>query len=78
MATDRQQIENFLYHEARLMDESAYDAWLELYAEDGLYWVPCNEDDVDPLLNPARGRWRDPEDVQLDRLLQQLNPAEHS
>ena len=49
MAADRQQIENFLYHEARLMDESAYDAWLELYAEDGLYWVPCNEDDADPM-----------------------------
>ena len=33
--------------------------------------------DLAPLLNPARGRWRDPEDVQLDQLLQQLNTAEH-
>ncbi len=48
MPIDRQAIENFLYHEARLMDENDYDAWLALYAEEALYWVPCNEDDVDP------------------------------
>ena len=48
MAVDRQTIENFLYREARYMDENNYDAWLELYAEDALYWVPCNQDDIDP------------------------------
>ncbi len=49
MSIDRQAIENFLYHEARLMDENDYDGWLALYAEEALYWVPCNEDDVDPV-----------------------------
>jgi 3-phenylpropionate/cinnamic acid dioxygenase small subunit len=48
MAVDRQQVENFLYREARLMDDNAYDAWLDLYAADALYWVPCNADDIDP------------------------------
>ncbi len=48
MPVDRHQIENFLYREARLMDEHAYDEWLSLWAEDALYWVPCNEDDIDP------------------------------
>ncbi|HEV8713339.1 MAG TPA: aromatic-ring-hydroxylating dioxygenase subunit beta [Candidatus Binatia bacterium] len=48
MPVDRHQIENFLYREARLMDEHAYDEWLSLWAEDMLYWVPCNEDDIDP------------------------------
>jgi len=48
MPVDRHQIENFLYREARLMDEHAYDEWLSLWAEDLLYWVPCNEDDIDP------------------------------
>jgi benzoate/toluate 1,2-dioxygenase subunit beta len=48
MPFDRQQIEGFLYREARLMDEHAYDDWLALWTEDGLYWVPCNEDDFDP------------------------------
>ncbi len=48
MPVDRHQIENFLYREARLMDEHAYDEWLSLWVEDALYWVPCNEDDIDP------------------------------
>ena len=48
MAADRHQIENFLYREARLMDEHAYDEWLSLWTEDALYWVPSNDDDMDP------------------------------
>jgi len=48
MPVDRHQIENFLYREARLMDEHAYDEWLALWAEEALYWVPCNADDIDP------------------------------
>jgi benzoate/toluate 1,2-dioxygenase beta subunit len=48
MPVDRHQIENFLYREARLMDEHAYDEWLSLWAEDALYWIPCNDDDIDP------------------------------
>ena len=32
--------------------------------------------DLVPLLDPAFGRWRDPEDVQLDRLLHQLNTTD--
>jgi 3-phenylpropionate/cinnamic acid dioxygenase small subunit len=48
MPVDRHQIENFLYREARLMDEHAYDEWLSLWTEDALYWVPCNDDDIDP------------------------------
>jgi benzoate/toluate 1,2-dioxygenase beta subunit len=48
MPVDRHQVENFLYREARLMDEHAYDEWLALWTDDALYWVPCNEDDIDP------------------------------
>lgn len=48
MTVDRQQIENFLYREARLMDENAYDEWFALWTDDALYWVPANEDDIDP------------------------------
>src|SRR5579862_4770799 len=39
----------FLYHEARLIDEHRYQEWLALWDErDTLYWVPCNEADLDP------------------------------
>ena len=48
MSVGRYKVENFLYREARLMDEHAYDEWLALWTDDALYWVPCNEDDFDP------------------------------
>jgi benzoate/toluate 1,2-dioxygenase subunit beta len=34
----------FLFHEAALLDERRFDEWLELYAEEALYWVPQGED----------------------------------
>src|SRR2546430_16484344 len=48
MGWDREQIETFLYREARLIDEHRYDEWLSLWTDDGIYWVPCNQDDTDP------------------------------
>jgi 3-phenylpropionate/cinnamic acid dioxygenase small subunit len=36
----RQEIEDFLYHEAELLDERLYEEWLALIAEDIRYWVP--------------------------------------
>lgn len=45
----RRLLEEFLFREARLMDTHAYDEWLSLWTEDALYWLPCNEQDVDPL-----------------------------
>jgi benzoate/toluate 1,2-dioxygenase beta subunit len=48
MATLRERIEEFLFHEAKLIDEHRYDEWLALWTEDCLYWVPCNSDDADP------------------------------
>ncbi len=47
-AIDRETIEDFLYREARLCDESQYDAWSALWTDDGVYWVPANEDEYDP------------------------------
>ena len=41
-------IEQFLYREARLMDENRYREWFALWDKDGCYWVPCNDDDIDP------------------------------
>ena len=48
MSIDRPAVESFLYREARLMDESRYKEWLDLFTEDALYWIPSNEDDADP------------------------------
>ena len=34
--------------EAALLDERRYEEWLELYAEDGLYWAPAKHGQSDP------------------------------
>jgi 3-phenylpropionate/cinnamic acid dioxygenase small subunit len=36
----KQEIEEFLYHEAELLDERHYEDWLALVAEDVRYWMP--------------------------------------
>jgi 3-phenylpropionate/cinnamic acid dioxygenase small subunit len=48
VSIDRDRVEAFLYREARLMDQHAYDEWFALWTDDALYWVPSNEDDYDP------------------------------
>nr|WP_281367585.1 benzoate 1,2-dioxygenase small subunit [Stenotrophomonas tumulicola] len=34
-----------MYREARLLDDRQWDAWLELYAADVIYWMPAWDDD---------------------------------
>ncbi|RLA10079.1 MAG: hypothetical protein DRQ54_00705 [Gammaproteobacteria bacterium] len=41
-------VTKFLYLEADLMDEHRFDEWLALWSSELLYWVPCNDDDIDP------------------------------
>jgi len=45
---DVREIETFLVHEARLLDERRYEDWLALFTEDGWYWVPLEEGQADP------------------------------
>lgn len=35
----------FLYKEARLLDDRDWDAWLELYDENCIFWMPAWDDD---------------------------------
>lgn len=41
-------IEDFLYHEARLLDTHQLEAWLDLFAEDATYWLPLERGQQDP------------------------------
>ena len=34
------EIELFLHHEAALLDERRFEEWMDLFTEDGTYWVP--------------------------------------
>ena len=40
--------EQFLYHEARLLDTQRYEEWLELFTDDATYWLPLERDQKDP------------------------------
>jgi ethylbenzene dioxygenase beta subunit len=42
------QVEQFLFHEARLLDERRFEAWLALWTDEGRYWVPRHHDQTDP------------------------------
>lgn len=44
----RREIEAFLFHEARLADESRYEEWEALLTDDVHYWVPAAAPDYDP------------------------------
>ena len=34
------EVEQFLYREARLLDERCFHAWLDLFTDDVRYWMP--------------------------------------
>jgi benzoate/toluate 1,2-dioxygenase beta subunit len=40
--------EQFLHHEARLLDTQQYEEWLKLFTPDATYWVPLEQGQKDP------------------------------
>lgn len=44
----REKVKQFLFHEARLLDEGRFEEWLDLFTPDALYWLPAGNGDVDP------------------------------
>jgi 3-phenylpropionate/cinnamic acid dioxygenase small subunit len=71
------QAQDFVAHEAALLDAGRFDDWLALFAEDGHYWVPLQGTaQADPLSHNSI--------AYEDRLLLQLrierlkNPRAHS
>ena len=57
----RQEIEDFLYHEAELLDERRYEEWLALFTDDAHYWMPMRRNV--PADEPGREYTRDGLDV---------------
>ena len=57
----RADIEDFLYHEAELLDDRRYEEWLDLFAEDVRYWMPMRRNV--PADEPAREFTREGADV---------------
>lgn len=75
MATlTRAEAEDFLYREARLLDERRFDEWLALVTPDGRYWVPCGQgSETGPVTHLALD-----DRAQLDDRVRQLQHPRHS
>jgi len=41
-------LEAFVLREARLLDERRFAEWLELFADDAVYWIPTKPDQASP------------------------------
>ena len=49
-APTNQQLIDFVIHEARLIDQHRLDEWLDLFTDDGIYWMPLEWGQTDPKL----------------------------
>jgi benzoate/toluate 1,2-dioxygenase beta subunit len=49
-----QQVVDFLYREARLLDDRQWDEWLTCYAPHSVYWMPAWDDDDELIEDPQR------------------------
>ncbi|RVU21035.1 benzoate 1,2-dioxygenase small subunit [Methylobacterium oryzihabitans] len=49
-----EQVQQFLYREARFLDDRDFDAWLALYAPDVEFWMPSWDDDDQLVTDPQR------------------------
>lgn len=72
------QVQRYLFKEARLLDERRYEEWLGLWLAEPqtCYWVPCNADEIDPrhhvsLIYDDRVRLE-------ERITRLMSPAVHS
>ncbi len=52
MTLTREEAEAFLFEEARMLDESLFSEWLNLFSADGIYWLPI-VDGSDPEREPS-------------------------
>lgn len=51
--TENGRLLQFVYDENRLLDERRFEEWFELFAEDGVYWVPTRPEQADKEGEPS-------------------------
>jgi 3-phenylpropionate/cinnamic acid dioxygenase small subunit len=79
----RDEVEEFLYHEAELLDERRYEEWLELFTEDAHYWmpmrrnVPADEPEREFTREGADVNWFDEGKDTLTRRVKQIRTGVH-
>lgn len=50
MSISGEQVIDFIYAEARMLDEQRFDEWLALWLDDGIYWMPLDYQQTEPNL----------------------------
>ena len=79
----RQEIEDFLYHEAELLDERRYEEWLALFTDDAHYWmpmrrnVPADESEREFTRDGLDVNWFDEGKDTLTRRVKQIRTGVH-
>ena len=54
MSISHDAVRDFLYREARYLDDKDWDNWLELYAADASFWMPSWDDNDELTEDPQR------------------------
>jgi 3-phenylpropionate/cinnamic acid dioxygenase small subunit len=52
-ASLQQRVEQFLFHQSELLDEKQWGAYIELFADDGVYWMPVTPEQTEWLDSPS-------------------------
>ena len=47
-AAEERAATEFVHHELRLLDGRRFEAWIDLFTEDGYYWSPVKPDQLNP------------------------------
>lgn len=75
-AIDRREIEYFLMHEARLLDERRFEDWMGLFTEDGVYWAPARPGQESP--DDESSLFYDDRRLMATRIARLNHPGMHS
>jgi 3-phenylpropionate/cinnamic acid dioxygenase small subunit len=52
-ASLQQRVEEFLFHQSELLDEKQWAAYIDLFAVDGVYWMPVTPEQTEWLDSPS-------------------------
>lgn len=49
----QRQVEQFLFHQSELLDQKCWSQYIDLFAQDGVYWMPVSADQTEWLDSPS-------------------------
>jgi 3-phenylpropionate/cinnamic acid dioxygenase small subunit len=52
-ASVQHRVEQFLFHQSELLDEKQWGAYIDLFADEGVYWMPATPDQTEWLDSPS-------------------------